>query len=260
MSRRVFRQLIRRSRAVITALALVAYLATLWGYPVARTSTSDGVAYPCQGHFCGCQSAAQCWQHCCCYTQSERLAWAKAHGVEIPEQYRAVMLAEAEHEAAEHGHEDHDHGRCCSDYDMTCPEADETLCVAGDDDHHKSDRCADHDCVGHHDIDHHRASDDHAPAAVAAAGSKPACSHCKPAGKGETTEPTAHEGGVVWVLGFQAQKCRGISVLWVASGASLPGVQSVEWQFDWCLAGRVSDAPLRPSSLAVIPPVPPPQA
>ncbi|HJT78443.1 MAG TPA: hypothetical protein VJ739_14665, partial [Gemmataceae bacterium] len=33
---------------------------------------------------CGCQSAEQCWRHCCCYTPEEKLAWAHAHGIEPP--------------------------------------------------------------------------------------------------------------------------------------------------------------------------------
>lgn len=47
-----------------------------------RVATGD--AYPCQGGSCGCQSAAQCWQNCCCHTDSEKVAWAQAHGVVPP--------------------------------------------------------------------------------------------------------------------------------------------------------------------------------
>jgi hypothetical protein len=40
--------------------------------------------FPCQDHPCGCQTAEQCWSHCCCFTPEERWAWAKAHNVEPP--------------------------------------------------------------------------------------------------------------------------------------------------------------------------------
>src|ERR1700682_5343566 len=106
MSHRVLRTLFRRLRPAITALALMAYLATLWGYPVAPIQNTSGIPFPCQGHHCGCQSAEQCWKHCCCYTHTERLAWAQQHGVEIPAEYRAAMLADAEPKP-DHDGDDH---------------------------------------------------------------------------------------------------------------------------------------------------------
>lgn len=41
--------------------------------------------FPCQQHGCGCSTAAQCWNACCCFSPRERLAWAREHGVETPE-------------------------------------------------------------------------------------------------------------------------------------------------------------------------------
>lgn len=40
--------------------------------------------FPCQKHVCGCQTAEQCWSHCCCFTPEERWAWAREHNVEPP--------------------------------------------------------------------------------------------------------------------------------------------------------------------------------
>jgi hypothetical protein len=40
--------------------------------------------FPCQDHACGCQTAEQCWSHCCCFTAEERWAWAREHNVEPP--------------------------------------------------------------------------------------------------------------------------------------------------------------------------------
>jgi hypothetical protein len=40
--------------------------------------------FPCQNHLCGCQTAEQCWSHCCCFTPEQRWAWAREHNVEPP--------------------------------------------------------------------------------------------------------------------------------------------------------------------------------
>jgi hypothetical protein len=40
--------------------------------------------FPCQDHACGCQTAEQCWSHCCCFSVEERWAWARVHNVEPP--------------------------------------------------------------------------------------------------------------------------------------------------------------------------------
>lgn len=45
---------------------------------------SDGQPFPCQDHPCGCQTAEQCWSHCCCFTAEERWEWARAHHIEPP--------------------------------------------------------------------------------------------------------------------------------------------------------------------------------
>ena len=37
--------------------------------------------FPCMNKPCGCMSAKQCFQRCCCHTPDETLAWAKRHGV-----------------------------------------------------------------------------------------------------------------------------------------------------------------------------------
>lgn len=37
--------------------------------------------FPCMNKPCGCMSAKQCFQRCCCHTPKETLAWAQRHGV-----------------------------------------------------------------------------------------------------------------------------------------------------------------------------------
>jgi hypothetical protein len=57
--------------------------------------------FPCEDHACGCMSAEECWNHCCCMTPEQRLAWAEANHVQPPPSargmLRAAALARAEH-------------------------------------------------------------------------------------------------------------------------------------------------------------------
>lgn len=41
--------------------------------------------FPCQHRPCGCRSAEQCWKQCCCYSNAQKVAWARAHGVTVPD-------------------------------------------------------------------------------------------------------------------------------------------------------------------------------
>ena len=50
--------------------------------------------FPCQDRPCGCRTADQCWKKCCCFTNVEKVAWAKTHDVELP----AFVLAAAKKE------------------------------------------------------------------------------------------------------------------------------------------------------------------
>ena len=70
-------------RHLIAVTAMGSYLAVAGGFPLpAPTISRDSRPFPCQQHRCGCRTAEQCWQHCCCFSPAERRAWARAHGVE----------------------------------------------------------------------------------------------------------------------------------------------------------------------------------
>ncbi len=75
--------------------------AVLLPMPISLRS-SDGVEkdlsqpFPCQNRPCGCRSAEQCWKKCCCFTNSQKVAWAKANGVDLPD----YVLAAAKKESA----------------------------------------------------------------------------------------------------------------------------------------------------------------
>lgn len=52
--------------------------------------------FPCQDHACGCLTAAQCWNHCCCMSGTAKVAWSRRHGVRPPD----FVIASAERESA----------------------------------------------------------------------------------------------------------------------------------------------------------------
>lgn len=51
--------------------------------------------FPCQHRPCGCRSADQCWKRCCCFTQAQKLAWAKRNGVTPPDFVRVADTDES---------------------------------------------------------------------------------------------------------------------------------------------------------------------
>ena len=71
-----------------TALvALLGFLAGTLGVPLpaAKIAKDTSRPFPCQARQCGCMNAAQCWRECCCYTNRQKLAWAKDNHVEVPQ-------------------------------------------------------------------------------------------------------------------------------------------------------------------------------
>src|SRR5438445_841636 len=73
------------TRRLYACVALLCYLATAVGVPLPSLAHKDhSQPFPCQDHPCGCHTAEQCWQHCCCFSPEERFAWAEAHHVEPP--------------------------------------------------------------------------------------------------------------------------------------------------------------------------------
>jgi len=67
-------------------LALISFSFSTMAIPIpAPDIKNHSIPFPCENHPCGCQSAEQCWRHCCCFTVRERWEWAKAHLVEPPD-------------------------------------------------------------------------------------------------------------------------------------------------------------------------------
>src|SRR5437660_274407 len=83
---RPFRHLaLRIRRHLAVEPMLIGFLVVALGVPLPLPSVKDTrIPFPCQHHRCGCQSAEECWRHCCCFTLEQRLAWARANQVEPP--------------------------------------------------------------------------------------------------------------------------------------------------------------------------------
>ncbi len=78
----------------MVAISLAAYLTTTIGVPMPASANKEhGVRYPCEDHACGCTTAAQCWDHCCCFTPEQKLIWAHEHHVEPPAHLAAEVAA-----------------------------------------------------------------------------------------------------------------------------------------------------------------------
>jgi hypothetical protein len=83
----------------MSLLALLCLAAILLPLPIAPVAQIDpgkdtSQPFPCQNRPCGCRSAEQCWKKCCCFTNSQKIAWAKANGVELPDYVLAAAKKE----------------------------------------------------------------------------------------------------------------------------------------------------------------------
>ncbi len=73
------------SRRLLAAVMLSCYVVATFHFPLpVNRIVAKGERFPCEAHACGCGSADQCWQSCCCFSHEEKLAWAEAQGVTPP--------------------------------------------------------------------------------------------------------------------------------------------------------------------------------
>ena len=104
---------------------LVAYLTAAAGIPLAAPEEKDrSQPFPCMEHPCGCRNAEECWRHCCCFTPSEKLAWANAHGVTPPAYAERSDGESRTARMADSNGEDHSHACCESGHQHSeCPDS-----------------------------------------------------------------------------------------------------------------------------------------
>jgi hypothetical protein len=96
----------RGAKRLLSILLILAFLVGSVGVPVVSSVAKDrSQPFPCMDNPCGCSSADECWHHCCCHTNREKVAWAREHGVTPPD----FVIAAAEKEE----HEESGTRVCC---------------------------------------------------------------------------------------------------------------------------------------------------
>jgi hypothetical protein len=170
------------ARRPLAAACLALYLLAWVGFPLPAPTplpnSADGSheRFPCQHHSCGCNTAEQCWINCCCLSPGQRLAWAKANGIEPPawiaRRLQEVLLQEQTASASTPQ-------GCCTEKSAQTATA---CCSAA---------CCQND------------------------------SHDAPSHDVQDQAPNEASGGTGWVSLLEAQRCRGASSEWLASGAVL---------------------------------------
>lgn len=87
-----------QARRLIAVGVLLTFVAALLPLPIPQMHEHDEESsepFPCQHHHCGCRSADQCWKKCCCFTNAQKVAWAKSHHVQAPEFVIAAAKSES---------------------------------------------------------------------------------------------------------------------------------------------------------------------
>lgn len=87
------------ARRLLSLVVLLSVCAMLLPFPIAplpsdSSQKDQSQPFPCQNRPCGCRSAEQCWKKCCCFNNKQKIAWAKANNVVVPD----YVLAAAEKE------------------------------------------------------------------------------------------------------------------------------------------------------------------
>ncbi len=77
-------------RGLLSLFVVMGICAMLFPMPMASLPSNlpekdSSEPFPCQNRPCGCRSAEQCWKKCCCFSDTQKVAWAKANKVKVPE-------------------------------------------------------------------------------------------------------------------------------------------------------------------------------
>lgn len=223
-----------RQRAVVVGLMLLSYLLAIVGYPnwQPKPSKDGSQPFPCQFSSCGCRTAEQCRQNCCCHSKDEKIAWALERGIDPN---RVVILTPEE--SARYAQQtlkpkaspvcNKTNGGTCCCQSKSKPASTNACCtpVAKDTGPPKQPVSDDADWC-------------RSPLALSLDESNPAASK-RPCCGSKTTEPTdrsaegATEQNILgWVVGIMAQKCRGTGVDWIQAGFVALPPQTVTLHID----------------------------
>jgi hypothetical protein len=102
------------ARRGIAVALLAAVCCASSGVPMVRLNRKDtSRPYPCQDRPCGCASADECWHHCCCMTNKQKLAWAREHDVTPPDYVVAAAAREENDPTEVCEHKESEASACC---------------------------------------------------------------------------------------------------------------------------------------------------
>jgi hypothetical protein len=89
----------------------------------------------------------------------------------------------------------------------------------------------------------------------------PACGRgcCHASTPPASVKTDATKGGVRWVLGVSAQRCQGLTTLWLSTGTTLPPPRAVAWAPCEVAAGWLPATDTAACLLSRTPPAPPPR-
>lgn len=96
LHRKSWPRLVRGLLSLSVLLGVCAMLLPLPIAPPPSTSSEKDSSepFPCQNRPCGCMTAEQCWKKCCCFDNTQKIAWAKANNVKVPDNVLAAAKKE----------------------------------------------------------------------------------------------------------------------------------------------------------------------
>ncbi len=212
----------RLFRRLVGLVVLVSVCASFFPLPVGTVpprGKDQSEPFPCQNRPCGCASADQCWKQCCCFTNAEKLVWAKANGVTPPQFVVDAARAESsakvvKDEASRKKLCPHCTKSAISEHSLACHQASsksECCSTSGRDQQHRD---------------------------------------------GEQAQP--EEDSTRFVIGIEMMKCRGQGLFWNSlPWAVIPVAHVPEFQSDLGSWDRPQSAVA--ASIAAEPPEPPPK-
>lgn len=219
-------------------VALLSYLSTVFAFPVPVPRPKEtGQPFPCQNRPCGCQTAEQFWLGCCCLTPEQRWAWAMANHVEPPSYVQPPSSCCRTTSCCEKEEKREEPKSCCkgSGKPCTCGEKNKkkSSCCSSGKSEQKS--CCSSKKSGRHS------------------------GGCCPTPHNDENKSKESGAKLQWFPGMTALQCRGVSMLWISTGAVLPPPMPLVWQPHQKPAGWVVECPAVLKPFVSSPPVPPPR-
>ena len=233
-------------RRLVGLAVLISICASFFPLPVETTSSPEkdrSEPFPCQNRPCGCASAEQCWKQCCCFTNVEKVAWAKKNGVKLPEYVVRAAEAESADKVADTGEKPVKKCACCS-----TERSETTTEICGESfaetNNSSALACSTSDCCISDSGDQHQAES--------------VCQHKETDSTPESAAESSSESSR-YVIGIEMMKCRGQGLFWNSiPWAVIPIVRVPEFRVEperWdrpqsaIAASQVADPPEPPPRL-----------